>query len=62
MEAFVRMYEPHEAARTPSSSRRVRRVVPAADSPISASTSPDLERQQFARDEFGAMVARARPE
>jgi len=59
MQAFVRMYEPHEAREDTVVFPAFRRVVPAQELADLGQHFADLERQQFGRDEFGAMVARA---
>ena len=58
MQAFVRMYEPHEAREDTVIFPAFRQVVPAAELADLGQHFADLERQQFGRDEFGAMVAR----
>ena len=58
MQAFVRMYEPHEAREDTVIFPAFRRVVPAAELAGLGQHFADLERQQFGRDQFGAMVAR----
>ena len=58
MQAFVRMYEPHEAREDTVIFPAFRKVVPAAELADLGQHFADLERQQFGRDEFGAMVAR----
>jgi len=58
MQAFVRMYEPHEAREDTVIFPAFRQVVPPAELADLGQHFADLERQQFGRDEFGAMVAR----
>jgi len=58
MQAFVRMYEPHEAREDTVIFPAFRQAVPAAELASLGQHFADLERQQFGRDEFGAMVAR----
>jgi hemerythrin-like domain-containing protein len=58
MQAFVKMYEPHEAREDTVIFPAFRQVVPAAELADLGQHFADLERQQFGRDEFGAMVAR----
>lgn len=58
MQAFVRMYEPHEARENTVIFPAFRRVVPAAELAGLGQHFADLERQQFGRDQFGVMVAR----
>ena len=58
MQALVRMYEPHEAREDAVIFPAFRKVVPAAELADLGQHFADLERQQFGRDEFGAMVAR----
>jgi hemerythrin-like domain-containing protein len=58
MQAFVRMYEPHEAREDTVVFPAFRRIVPAQELADLGQHFADLERQQFGRDEFTAMVAR----
>jgi len=58
MQAFLRMYEPHEAREDTVIFPAFRQVVPAAELADLGQHFADLERQQFGRDEFEAMVAR----
>lgn len=58
MQAFARMYEPDEAREDTVIYPAFRRVVPAQELADFGQHFTDLERQQFGRDEFGAMVAR----
>jgi hemerythrin-like domain-containing protein len=58
MTAFDRMYQPHEAREDTVIFPAFRRAVPAAEFADLGQHFADLERQQFGRDEFGAMVAR----
>jgi hemerythrin-like domain-containing protein len=58
MEAFVRMYEPHEAREDTVVFPAFRRIVPAQELAELGQHFADLEQQQFGRDEFTAMVAR----
>ena len=58
MQAFVRMYEPHEAREDTVIFPAFRQIVPAQELAGLGQHFDDLERQQFGRDEFGAMVAR----
>jgi hypothetical protein len=58
MQAFVRMYEPDEAREDTVIFLAFGRVVPAAELAGLGPHFADLERQQFGRDQFGAMVAR----
>ena len=58
MQAFVRMYEPHEAREDTAIFPAFRRIVPAQELADLGKHFADLERQQFGRDEFGVMVAR----
>jgi hypothetical protein len=60
MQAFVRMYEPHEAREDTVVFPAFRRVVPAQELADLGQHFADLEGQQFGRDEFGAMVAGSR--
>jgi len=58
MQAFVRMYEPHEAREDTVIFPAFRRVVPAQEFADLGQHFADLERQQFGHDEFGPMVDR----
>jgi hemerythrin-like domain-containing protein len=58
MQAFVRMYEPHEAREDTVIFPAFRQVVPAAELADLGQQFADLEQQQFGGDEFTAMVAR----
>jgi hemerythrin-like domain-containing protein len=58
MQAFVRMYEPHEAREDAVIFPAFRQAVPAQELADLGQHFADLERQQFGRDEFAAMVAR----
>lgn len=58
MQAFVRMYEPHEAREDTVVFPAFRRIVPAQELADLGQHFADLEQQQFGRDEFTAMVAR----
>ena len=58
MQAFVRMYEPHEAREDTVIFPAFRQIVPAQEFADLGQHFADLERQQFGRDEFTAMVAR----
>jgi hemerythrin-like domain-containing protein len=58
MQAFVRMYEPHEAREDTVVFPAFRRIVPAQEFADLGQHFADLEQQQFGRDEFTAMVAR----
>ena len=58
MQAFVRMYEPHEAREDTVVFPTLRRIVPAQEFADLGQHFADLEQQQFGRDEFTAMVAR----
>ena len=58
MQAFVRMYEPHEAREDTVIFPAFRQAVPAQELADLGQHFADLERQQFGRDEFSAMVAR----
>ena len=58
MQAFVRMYEPHEAREDTVIFPAFRQIVPAAGNTGLGQHFADLEHQQFGRDEFGAMVGR----
>ena len=56
IQAFVRMYEPHEAREDTVIFPAFRRVVPAAELSDLEQHFACLERQQFGRDEFGAIL------
>ena len=58
MQAFVRMYEPHEAREDTVVFPAFRRIVPARELADLGQHFAGLEQQQFGRDEFTAMVAR----
>jgi hemerythrin-like domain-containing protein len=58
MQAFVRMYEPHEAREDTVVFPAFRSVVPADELASLGQHFTDLERQQFGADEFTAMVGR----
>jgi hemerythrin-like domain-containing protein len=58
MQAFVRMYEPHEAREDTVIFPAFRQAVPAQEFADLGQHFADLEQQQFKRDEFTAMVAR----
>jgi hemerythrin-like domain-containing protein len=58
MQAFVRMYEPHEAREDTVVFPAFRQVVPAQEFADLGQHFADLEQQQFGRDEFTAMVGR----
>jgi hemerythrin-like domain-containing protein len=58
MQAFVRMYEPHEAREDTVIFPAFRKIVPAQELADLGQHFADLEHQQFGRDEFTAMVAR----
>src|ERR1700760_1008871 len=58
MQAFVRMYEPHEAREDTVVFPAFRAIVPAQEFADLGQHFADLEQQQFGRDEFTAMVAR----
>jgi hemerythrin-like domain-containing protein len=58
MQAFDRMYEPHEAREDTAVFPAFRQVIPAEDLSDLGQQFADLERQQFGTDEFAAMVAR----
>ena len=58
MQAFVRMYEPHEAREDTVIFPALRQIVPAHEFADLGQHFADLERQQFGRDEFTAMVGR----
>jgi hemerythrin-like domain-containing protein len=57
MQAFVRMYEPHEAREDTVVFPAFRRAIPAQEFADLGKHFADLERQQFGHDEFGPMVA-----
>jgi len=54
----VKIREPHEAREDTVLFPAFRRIVPAQELAGLGQHFADLERQQFGRDEFGAMVAR----
>jgi hypothetical protein len=58
MQAFDRMYEPHEAREDTVVYPAFRQIIPAAELTGLGQYFADLEQQQFGTDEFGAMVAR----
>jgi hemerythrin-like domain-containing protein len=58
MQAFDRMYEPHEAREDTVVFPAFRQIVPAAELTDLGQHFDDLERQQFGTNEFAAMVAR----
>jgi hemerythrin-like domain-containing protein len=58
MQAFDRMYEPHEAREDTVVFPAFRQIVPAGELADLGQQFADLERQQFGTDEFAAMVAR----
>jgi len=58
MQAFDRMYEPHEAREDTVVFPAFRQVVPAGELADLGWHFADLEHQQFGTDEFTAMVAR----
>ena len=58
MQAFVRMYEPHEAREDTVVFPAFRQIVPAQEFADLGQHFADLEQQQFGRDEFTAMVGR----
>jgi hemerythrin-like domain-containing protein len=58
MQAFDRMYEPHEAWEDTIVYPAFRKVVPPAELTALGGHFADLERQQFHADEFTAMVNR----
>ncbi|HEX3749191.1 MAG TPA: hemerythrin domain-containing protein [Streptosporangiaceae bacterium] len=58
MQAFVRMYEPHEAREDTVIFPALRQIVPAQEFADLGQHFADLGQQQFGRDEFTAMVAR----
>jgi hemerythrin-like domain-containing protein len=58
MQAFDRMYEPHEAREDTVVLPAFRQIMPAAELTDLGQRFADLEHQQFGTDEFTAMVAR----
>jgi len=58
MQAFDRMYEPHEAREDTVVFPAFRQITPAAELTDLGQYFADLEHQQFGTDEFAAMVAR----
>ncbi|WP_300605045.1 hemerythrin domain-containing protein, partial [Trebonia sp.] len=58
MQAFVRMYEPHEAREDTVVFPAFRQLVPAAELTSLGQYFADLQQQQFGTDEFTAMVGR----
>jgi hemerythrin-like domain-containing protein len=58
MQAFVRMYEPHEAREDTVVFPAFRQVVPVGEFADLGQQFAELERQQFGVNEFAAMVAR----
>jgi hemerythrin-like domain-containing protein len=58
MQAFDRMYEPHEAREDTVVFPAFRQLVPAQELNDLGQHFADLEHQQFGTDEFAAMVAR----
>jgi hemerythrin-like domain-containing protein len=58
MQAFDRMYEPHEAREDTVVFPAFRQIVPAGELAGLGRHFADLEHQQFGTDEFAAMVAR----
>ena len=58
MQAFVRMYEPHEAREDTVIFPAFRKIVPAREFADLGQHFADLEHQQFGGDEFTAMVGR----
>ncbi len=58
MQAFDRMYEPHEAREDTVVFPAFRQIVPPAELADLGQYFADLERQQFGKDEFTAMVER----
>jgi hemerythrin-like domain-containing protein len=58
MQAFDRMYEPHEAREDTVVFPAFRQVIPPAELTSLGQHFADLEHQQFGTDEFAAMVAR----
>ncbi len=59
MQAFDRMYEPHEAREDTVVFPAFRQIVPASELAGLGQHFAGLEHQQFGTDEFTAMVARA---
>jgi len=59
MQAFDRMYEPHEAREDTVVFPAFRQIVPPDELADLGQQFADLEHQQFGTDEFAAMVARA---
>jgi hemerythrin-like domain-containing protein len=57
MQAFDRMYEPHEAREDTVVFPAFRQIVPAAELTDLGQYFAELEQQQFGTDEFAAMVA-----
>ena len=58
MQAFVRMYEPHEAREDTVVFPALRALLPPQEFADLGQHFADLEHQQFGRDEFTAMVGR----
>ena len=58
MQAFDRMYEPHEAREDTVVFPAFRQIIPADELASLGQHFADLEHQQFGTDEFAAMVAR----
>jgi hemerythrin-like domain-containing protein len=58
MQAFDRMYEPHEAREDTVVFPAFREIVPAAELADLGQQFADLEHQQFGTNEFAAMVSR----
>ncbi len=58
MQAFDRMYEPHEAREDTVVFPAFRQIVPAAELTDLGQHFAELEQQQFGTDEFAAMVTR----
>jgi len=58
MQAFYRMYEPHEAREDTVIFPAFRKIVPAGELASLGQHFADLEHQQFGTDEFTAMVGR----
>ena len=58
MQAFVRMYEPHEAREDTVIFPAFRQLIPAPEFADLGQHFADLEQQQFGRHEFTAMVGR----
>ena len=58
MQAFDRMYEPHEAREDTVVFPAFRQIVPAGELTDLGQQFADLEHQQFGTNEFAAMVAR----